>query len=462
VALLLKSNAKADFANVKGTTALMRASQEGHAEISKLLIKNKADVNRKNLEGMNALMLASQRGHDEMARLLTNHGAAMDEQTTQGSTALMLCCKRGHDKVVEVLVSMGAEIHIRDCRGRTALETAMRRQHQHLLYWLDTKVQNKELQHLRREKRASLLDDIYSSLQMEKLSLSAPALMLKTLQERHFGPSDSKEVAPTQKNEVAALQLMNEVMPSLNDAPVAPMMPLRRGYADWQWHTLLLKCFVQLPEGIVRHILELLPLPRLWQWHLFRLKKRCKLAPQVAVQDLCRIMDEILADANIFQGPSQTGLLLCIARNPQIHSQLVTFHGMNHTLISQLVKHADLQGLATWTTEADVTFRYPVARKLLQCARLLYLWYTARSNHSRISGLMPERLEQISPRLSYPSKDALSAALSVDEDADMLDHDTETELPNEGDGEEDEEDGDAEGEEEIGEEADNATWQGAW
>ena len=108
--ILLRHQALADFANLKGTTALMRASQEGHTEISKLLLRANSDVNRKNHEGMNALMLASQRlatlyliffisychcfrGHASMVLLLINQGASMDDQTAQGSTALMLACK---------------------------------------------------------------------------------------------------------------------------------------------------------------------------------------------------------------------------------------------------------------------------------------------------------------------------------------------------------------------------------
>jgi len=83
VQLLLQHNAQSDFANLKGTTALMRASQEGHVAISKLLLNSGADVNRKNYEGMNALMLASQRGHADMVMLLITSGASMDEQTAQ-------------------------------------------------------------------------------------------------------------------------------------------------------------------------------------------------------------------------------------------------------------------------------------------------------------------------------------------------------------------------------------------
>jgi ankyrin repeat protein len=83
VKLLLDHNAIADFANLKGTTALMRASQEGHVSIAECLLSANADVNRKNHEGMNALMLASQRGHHDIVHLLIRHGAIVDVQTAQ-------------------------------------------------------------------------------------------------------------------------------------------------------------------------------------------------------------------------------------------------------------------------------------------------------------------------------------------------------------------------------------------
>ena len=53
-----------DKANQKGTTALMRATQEGNEEVVGILVSAGADVSKRNNERMNALMLGSQvRGH---------------------------------------------------------------------------------------------------------------------------------------------------------------------------------------------------------------------------------------------------------------------------------------------------------------------------------------------------------------------------------------------------------------
>ena len=57
-----------------GTTALMRAAQEGHQEVVEALLNCNADVNKRNHERMNALMLASQRGHDMIVKILIKNG----------------------------------------------------------------------------------------------------------------------------------------------------------------------------------------------------------------------------------------------------------------------------------------------------------------------------------------------------------------------------------------------------
>lgn len=218
--MLLKYNASADFANSKGTTALMRASQEGHVAISKLLIENNADVNRKNLEGMNALMLASQRGHADMVQLLIKCGALMDEQTSQGSTALMLACKRGHAKCVEVLVSMGAEIYIRDARLRTARDTATRRHHLPLLQYLGTQVQIKFMQNIKMNQRTQQLLELKKLFDLKKVSLRSTEVQLVNVLDSLQNVSTNATISVTSS--------------SIITTP-------RKDYPDWQWSKLLLR-----------------------------------------------------------------------------------------------------------------------------------------------------------------------------------------------------------------------------
>lgn len=197
----------------------MRASQEGHVQISRLLIHAGADVNRKNNEGMNALMLASQRGHSDMALLLIKAGAGIDEKTQQGSTALMLACKRGNEKVVEVLVSMGAELYIRDSKQRCARDTAEKRRHLSLLRWLDTQVQIKKIQEYRSKQRLHQLQQLRMVYYLGKLRVNANILRAMTaLTEME----NSDEIAQAT---TARAYTMGGVL----------------GYRDWEWPFLMLK-----------------------------------------------------------------------------------------------------------------------------------------------------------------------------------------------------------------------------
>lgn len=95
------------------------------------------------------------------------------------------------------------------------------------------------------------------------------------------------------------------------------MAPRHEGFSDWQWPFLMNRCMA-LPSGLFELVMEYMPLPRVWQWSLLRLKRRCKLAPQQAVQDLSVIMDEILCDSAIFAGADQKNLLMKINRSPQV------------------------------------------------------------------------------------------------------------------------------------------------
>lgn len=232
VSLLLRSKAMADFANLKGTTALMRASQEGHVNISRLLIRAGADVNRKNNEGMNALMLASQRGHSDMALLLIKAGAVIDEQTSQGSTALMLACKRGHEKVVEVLVSMGAELYVRDSRNRCARDTAEKRQHFTLLHWLDTQVQVRRIQEYRCRQRNCFLHELRKSYVSGKVRLSDSTMKaMVSLTDLDCARVTDPSVSPSLFKTSAAR----------TDVNYLNLLSRQRRYQSWQWPLILMR-----------------------------------------------------------------------------------------------------------------------------------------------------------------------------------------------------------------------------
>jgi hypothetical protein len=73
-----------------------------------------------------------------------------------------------------------------------------------------------------------------------------------------------------------------------------------------------------MPPGVFELIMEMLPMPRIWQWSLLRMPRRCKLAPQQAMIDMSIIMDEILKDSVIFAGMDQANQMVKINRSPQV------------------------------------------------------------------------------------------------------------------------------------------------
>jgi uncharacterized protein len=60
--------------NWLGSTALIDAARNGHAEIVKMLLDAKADVGRQSLWGDTALNMAESRGHTEIVEILKAKG----------------------------------------------------------------------------------------------------------------------------------------------------------------------------------------------------------------------------------------------------------------------------------------------------------------------------------------------------------------------------------------------------
>ena len=96
-----------------GWTALMFASQNGHAEIVCTLIKAGADVNAKRKDGATALMRAALEGHTETVSTLIEAGADFNAKRKDGETALMRAALKGHTEIVSALIKAGAKGHVK-------------------------------------------------------------------------------------------------------------------------------------------------------------------------------------------------------------------------------------------------------------------------------------------------------------------------------------------------------------
>ncbi len=114
-ALLLRSGAKPDVANLTGATPLRLSSENGNAAIIELLLKAGVDANVP-LSKYNdtALMLAARTGKAEAVKVLLDHGADVNaHENWGGTTALMWAASEKHPAIVAMLAAHGADLNAR-------------------------------------------------------------------------------------------------------------------------------------------------------------------------------------------------------------------------------------------------------------------------------------------------------------------------------------------------------------
>jgi hypothetical protein len=73
-----------------------------------------------------------------------------------------------------------------------------------------------------------------------------------------------------------------------------------------------------MPPGVFDHIMDYVPLPRIWEDSLLRILGRAKLLPPQAIADTSRVVDEILNDCLTFTTARPTRLLIDLSRNKQV------------------------------------------------------------------------------------------------------------------------------------------------
>jgi ankyrin repeat protein len=126
VRLLLLNGADPDLQAPKGSSPLMMASGEGHTRVVRLLLNHGATPDLTNKNGVSALIWASSRGQLGAVAALLDAGASLDLQDRSGVTSLMAASVMGHVEVVRILLGDGAGTNLRDRAGRTALDFAER------------------------------------------------------------------------------------------------------------------------------------------------------------------------------------------------------------------------------------------------------------------------------------------------------------------------------------------------
>lgn len=127
VEFLLENSAKVNIQKTDGVTALISAAAQDKHEIVELLINHGADIS--NPCDTTALIRASRNGHLNIVNIIVNRCSTIDldiKETLSGRTALMVAARFGHIEIMKSLINKGANIDIRDtANGNTALMIAI-------------------------------------------------------------------------------------------------------------------------------------------------------------------------------------------------------------------------------------------------------------------------------------------------------------------------------------------------
>jgi len=118
--VLLKAGADVSGEDDVGSTAIVRAADQGHTAIVQMLLEAGADGNHTNRDGKTPLMAAANKGHTAIVQALLEIGADVHHVDKSGVTALMGCALNGHTETVQVLLKAGIDVHHQDEGGRTA------------------------------------------------------------------------------------------------------------------------------------------------------------------------------------------------------------------------------------------------------------------------------------------------------------------------------------------------------
>ena len=119
-----------EYTFYKEITAIMIASDYGHAGVVTLLLEEGAYVNVQTNRGYTALLFASRNGHIETIKLLIEAGASVNTQAANcGETALMFASEKGHIETVKLLLNIGADRSVKNCWEYDALMLAARADH---------------------------------------------------------------------------------------------------------------------------------------------------------------------------------------------------------------------------------------------------------------------------------------------------------------------------------------------
>jgi len=118
--------------DMRGTTCLYAAAEQGHSTIVAQLLQARADVDVRTNKihgGSTPLLVACRNGHDEVAMQLTAANGDSNMKSDDGVTPLMMAVKYDHASTVMVLLDAQANVNIKSKKGLAAIQIASQMGH---------------------------------------------------------------------------------------------------------------------------------------------------------------------------------------------------------------------------------------------------------------------------------------------------------------------------------------------
>ena len=126
IKFLLVIGVNVDYANEKGKTALLIASEQGHKEMVNCLMTANADVNTRDVDSRSALIIASENNDVELAKILLNAKANPNHHRNDGSTSLHIASYNNYNELAVMLIEFGADPLIKNTKGDTPFLSSVR------------------------------------------------------------------------------------------------------------------------------------------------------------------------------------------------------------------------------------------------------------------------------------------------------------------------------------------------
>lgn len=108
----------------KLAAALLKAAEEGSAELMELLVQAGGDIEKRDTEGKTALLVAADHGNLLVIKLLIQRGANVNKTDYKGQTALHLAIINDRRDIVEVLLESNVDVNNNSYGGITPLMVA--------------------------------------------------------------------------------------------------------------------------------------------------------------------------------------------------------------------------------------------------------------------------------------------------------------------------------------------------